>query len=82
MKNALNLFADRLAVCSWSLQPKDPTDLIEQVKASGLHRIQLALDPIRDNPERWLPVLEMTRQNGIGIVSAHVRLQGRGLLDA
>ena len=70
MKSPHNPFANRLAVCSWSLQPKDPEDLIEQVKATGLHRIQLALDPIRDEPDRWMPVLELTRKNNIGIASA------------
>lgn len=38
----------RLAVCSWSLAPRDPRDLAEQVRRSGLAAIQLALAPVRD----------------------------------
>lgn len=69
MKHSSPSFASRLAVCSWSLQPKDPADLVEQVKAVGIPRIQLALDPIRDDPERWMAVLDLTRKAGIGIAS-------------
>ena len=32
----------RLAVCSWSLQPTDPEDLVQKVRACGLDRVQLA----------------------------------------
>lgn len=35
-----------IGVCSWSLQPKDLADLVEQVKRLGLTHIQLALTPI------------------------------------
>ena len=34
-----------LAVCSWSLRPTSPEDLVEQVRAAGLRRVQLALRP-------------------------------------
>lgn len=44
---------DRLAVCSWSLRPESASDLLAKVKATGLRRIQLALDPIRTNPDSW-----------------------------
>ena len=37
----------RLGVCSWSLQPADPRQLAERVRATGLDRVQLALDPLR-----------------------------------
>ena len=42
--------AERLAVCSWSLSPKDPADLIAQLKQIGIMKVQLALDPLRANP--------------------------------
>lgn len=38
---------DRLAVCSWSLRPLSAVDLVAKVRACGLSRVQLALDPIR-----------------------------------
>ncbi len=34
-----------LAVCSWSLRPTSPEDLVEQVRATGLRQVQLALRP-------------------------------------
>jgi sugar phosphate isomerase/epimerase len=59
----------RLGVCSWSLQPTDPEDLVRKVRACGLTRVQLALDPLREG----LWDLEATRaqllRSGIEIVS-------------
>lgn len=40
-----------LGVCSWSLQPASPADLVEKVKSCGVRYVQLALDPIRTG--RW-----------------------------
>lgn len=45
--------ASRLAVCSWSLQPSSPQALLAAIKATGVHRVQLALDPLRESPELW-----------------------------
>lgn len=42
-------FSKRLAVCSWSLQPVSAADLFQKLEATGLSRIQIALDPIREN---------------------------------
>ena len=36
-----------LGVCSWSLKPASPVDLVEQINAAGCRAMQLALDPIR-----------------------------------
>jgi L-ribulose-5-phosphate 3-epimerase len=36
----------RMAVCSWSLGPKSPADLIMQLREAGLSRVQLALEPL------------------------------------
>ncbi|HVS17550.1 MAG TPA: sugar phosphate isomerase/epimerase family protein [Planctomycetota bacterium] len=41
----------RIGVCSWSLRPQSPVDLAEKVRATGLVRVQLALDPLRTG--RW-----------------------------
>ena len=62
-------FNDRLAVCSWSLQPKDPQQLIQQLRAIGLGRVQLALDPLRENPAVWGATGELLCQQDIAIVS-------------
>ena len=43
----------RLAVCSWSLQPAAPADLVSQLHGLGLRRVQLDLDPLRENAAVW-----------------------------
>lgn len=40
-----------IGVCSWSLQPASPEELVERVRACGLDAVQLALDPLRT--EAW-----------------------------
>lgn len=62
-------FNDRLAVCSWSLQPASPQQLIEHLRAIGLSRVQLALDPLRENPAVWGDTAALFQQAGITIVS-------------
>ncbi|MBM4109283.1 MAG: sugar phosphate isomerase/epimerase [Phycisphaerae bacterium] len=37
----------RLGVCSWSLRPSGPEELVAGVRACGLGGVQLALDPLR-----------------------------------
>ena len=65
MKHLLN----RLAVCSWSLQPAGPRELIDGLKAIGLTRAQIALDPLRSQPEIWGNLPALCRQNGIELVT-------------
>lgn len=60
---------DRLAVCSWSLQPASPQVLINQVKEIGLARIQMALDPIRDQPAVWGNFAAQAAAAGLELVS-------------
>jgi L-ribulose-5-phosphate 3-epimerase len=63
-----NPFADRLAVCSWSLQPQSPQQLVTHLKQIGIARVQLALDPVRTDPA-WAQCGELFAQQGIQIVS-------------
>lgn len=46
MENPLNLL-EKLAVCSWSLQPNDTDELISMVQSLGIPRVQLALNDHR-----------------------------------
>ena len=64
-----NNIETRLAVCSWSLQPETPDALIAQLREIGLSRVQLALDPLRDNPDIWNKTPELFAAAGIEIVS-------------
>jgi sugar phosphate isomerase/epimerase len=59
----------RIAVCSWSLQPASPADLLAKLRQTGLRRIQLALDPLRDAPAIWGNTVEELRAQGCEIVS-------------
>jgi len=61
--------SQRLAVCSWSLQPTSPQDLIAKLQQTGVRRVQLALDPLRDEPAVWSQTPALFQQAGIGIVS-------------
>ena len=67
---------ERLAVCSWSLQPSDPRDLVEKLRATGIPRTQLALDPLREAPEIWGDTGTILRDNGLAIVSGMVACLG------
>jgi len=48
-QQAENPLARRLGVCSWSLQPESADDLFAKLAETGLTRVQIALDPIREN---------------------------------
>ena len=61
--------ASQLAVCSWSLAPPDPRQLVEAVRSCGLSRVQLALNPIFQQPHAWTHVAETLRDAGITLVS-------------
>jgi sugar phosphate isomerase/epimerase len=67
---------DRLAVCSWSLQPGTPRQLIQQLGEIGLRRVQCALDPIRENPSVWGRFAEECSGAGIQLVSGMFGCEG------
>jgi L-ribulose-5-phosphate 3-epimerase len=67
---------ERLAVCSWSLRPTSPEDLIQKLRATGIARVQLELDPLRDAPKVWGDTEKLFREHGITIVSGMVRCLG------
>jgi L-ribulose-5-phosphate 3-epimerase len=66
MKNRLN---SRLAVCSWSLRPADPRELLGQLQAIGIRRVQIALDPLRELPAVWDALPELCAKNGVELAS-------------
>jgi sugar phosphate isomerase/epimerase len=59
----------RLAVCSWSLQAASPQELAARLQATGISRVQLALDPLREEPAVWDETEAVLKQAGITIVS-------------
>jgi sugar phosphate isomerase/epimerase len=69
MSTKNNSHIQRLAVCSWSLQPTSPADLMAKLESTGIRRVQLALDPLRDSPGEWGETPALFRQKGITTVS-------------
>lgn len=65
-----------IAVCSWSLQPTSPQDLIQKLQATGIRRVQLALDPLRKDPAVWGQTASLFQQNQISIVSGMFGCEG------
>jgi len=61
--------SSRLAVCSWSLHPAGPQQLLDDLLAIGIPRIQLALDPLRQNPDVWSSAPTLLAQHDIEIVA-------------
>jgi len=59
----------RLAVCSWSLRPDDVDDLIRKVKRTGVAAVQLALEPLRAEPLRWVDTGAKLVEAGIAVRS-------------
>lgn len=59
----------RIAVCSWSLRPESPEDLLRKVGECGLSAVQLWLDPVRS--WTWKPdtVGGLARASGLSLVS-------------
>jgi L-ribulose-5-phosphate 3-epimerase len=64
-----NPSTERVAVCSWSLQPTGPQDLVTKLAATGISRVQLALDPLREAPAVWGETTALFRANALSIVS-------------
>ena len=62
--------AGRLAVCSWSLQPTSAEDLLTKLAATGLIRLQIALDPIREDASgAWRDFSTLCARRGVTCVS-------------
>ncbi len=61
--------SERLAVCSWSLQPESPEVLLSHLKTIGISKVQIALDPIRENPDVWGKYGSLSQEAGLSQVS-------------
>ena len=70
-----NSLSDRLAVCSWSLQPATPAELIGQLNEIGINKIQLALCPLVNDPA-WADAGAQLAEAGVEIVSGMFGTKG------
>lgn len=66
----------RIGVCSWSLQPESPGDLVEKVRATGVSAIQLALDPIRRGEWSFEETVSLLGEAGIRVHSGMMGTKG------
>jgi sugar phosphate isomerase/epimerase len=66
----------RLAFCTWSLQPKNVDDVIAGAREIGLNRVQLALEPLLSADGAWKNTFERLRDAGISVASGMMACVG------
>jgi sugar phosphate isomerase/epimerase len=66
----------RVGVCTWSLRPESPADLLGKVRACGIRAVQLHLDPIRSLQWRADEVGDTFRAERIRIMSGMMGMKG------
>ena len=64
-----------LALCSWSLQPESPVDLVNKIKQCGFHAVQLALVPLIEDGE-WYDAIDDLAEAGVMRVSGMLETVG------
>ena len=69
-------FSNRLGVCSWSMQPKSLAELLGYLKTIGIQRLQIALEPARNDPKDWENFADQCETAGIHIVSGMFETKG------
>lgn len=65
-----------LGVCSWSLQPKSPTELASAVATLGVTSVQLALDPIAQGDWSEIETMNRLHAAGIAVASGMIGMKG------
>ncbi len=61
--------ADRIGVCSWSLKPTRPTELVHMLHSLSINRVQLSMSPMVQDPGAWGGAIDELRTAGIEVVS-------------
>ena len=59
----------QIGVCSWSLQPSSPRDLLELLEQTDIKTVQLALVPLVEEPRIWAESIEILREHGVQVAS-------------
>ena len=73
----MNVAGHELAVCSWSLQPKDMGDLVGKLKQIGLQKVQLGLvELVQLDDKRKHHELGQLRAGGIGFTGGMISFPG------
>lgn len=58
-----------LAFCSWSTQPDGPKALIDNAHAIGISRVQLHLNPLFEDADKWADTSAKLTDAGVTVVS-------------
>ncbi|MBK7643104.1 MAG: TIM barrel protein [Planctomycetes bacterium] len=66
----------RVGVCSWSLKPENPADLVAKVQSLGLTQVQIALAPLRDGRWKTSELRNATDRAKLSFVSGMIAMQG------
>ena len=66
----------RIGVCSWSLRPARPRELVSALRRVGIRSVQLALGPVILEPAVWGAAIGELRREGIEIVSGMMAMSG------
>jgi len=66
----------RVGVCSWSLKPENPADLVRKVQELGLTQVQIALGPLRDGRWKTAELRGATDRAKLSFVSGMMAMQG------
>jgi L-ribulose-5-phosphate 3-epimerase len=66
----------RVGVCSWSLKPESPADLVKKVTATGVRSLQLALDPFLTGSWDLTEAKSRFADAGIDVLSAMTQTIG------
>lgn len=65
-----------VGVCTWSLRPESPADLVEKVNATGCRAVQLALDPIRRGSWSETETFDRLARAGVAVRSGMMAMAG------
>jgi len=73
----MNVLGHDIAVCSWSLLPKDATDLVAQVRRLGLAHVQLAVRSFLDLEDAQRSAeIKILRRSGLTITAGMIDYAG------
>jgi sugar phosphate isomerase/epimerase len=62
----------RLGVCSWSLRPETPEDLLSCLLDTGLQAVQLALTPVVSDRDVWGRTIDILQARDIRLLSGMI----------
>lgn len=71
-----NVGITRIGVCSWSLRPSSPNELIKALNSLGIKSVQLALGPLLESPTVWQDAIKALRQEDLHIASGMMATLG------